>query len=145
MTKRYASTLATWQPRALALLRIVAGYMFLLHGTGKLLHLPLIDGYEVVQAISFDGLAGMIELDCGLLVLIGWFTRPAAFVACGQMAVAYFIAHASSATLLVPMQNGGELAVLYCFVFLFLAVSGAGAWSIDTLRPRRGRPAGEAK
>ena len=88
MTKRYASTLATWQPRALALLRIVAGYMFLLHGTGKLFHLPLIDGYEGVQAISFDGLAGMIEFDCGLLVLIGWFTRPAAFVASGQMAVA---------------------------------------------------------
>ncbi len=145
MMKLDASTLAIWQPRALALLRIVAGYMFLLHGTGKLFHLPLIEGYEGVQAISFDGLAGMFELGCGLLVLIGWFTRPAAFVASGQMAVAYFMAHASAATLLVPMQNGGELAVLYCFVFLFLAVSGAGAWSVDTMRRGGGRSLGEAK
>src|SRR5512133_257017 len=108
MMMRYASTLATWQPRALALLRIVTGYMFLLHGTGKLFQLPLIGGYEGVTALSFDGLAGIIELLCGLLVLIGCFTRLAAFVASGQMAVAYFIAHASVATLLLPMQNGGE-------------------------------------
>lgn len=133
------ATLAIWQPRALALLRIVAGYMFLLHGTGKLFHVPQVEGYEGVQILSFAGMAGAIELLCGLLVLIGWFTRWAAFIASGQMAVAYFIAHASPATVLTPMQNGGELAVLYSFVFLLLWVAGPGAWSVDTALKRDAR------
>src|SRR4029079_13250850 len=89
--------------------------------------------------------AGVLELVLGVMVLIGFFTRSAAFVLSGEMAVAYFMAHASKCFLLVPMLNQGELAVLYTFVFLFLAAAGAGAWSVDSAllgEPRRRIPVG---
>jgi len=128
--------LESWTPRALAVLRIVTAYLFLQHGTAKLLGFPHVDGLEGVVLFSLIGFAGILEIVGGVLILLGLFTRLAAFVVCGEMAFAYFIGHASQGHVLTPMLNGGELAVLYCFVFLYLAVAGAGAWSLDALRAR---------
>ena len=126
-----------WVPRALAVLRIVAGYLFLQHGSAKLLGVPSVAAFEHVTLLSLIGVAGVLELVGGAMLVVGWLVRPVAFVLCGQMAVAYFIAHASPATVLSPLLNHGEGAVLYCFIFLFLAVAGGGAWSIDSLRRSR--------
>ena len=125
-----------WRPQALAVLRIVTAYLLMPHGTAKLFAIPHEKMFDGLQLMSLMGLAGVLEVFGGLLVLIGLFTRPAAFVLCGFMAVAYFMAHASQGNVLVPMLNGGELAVLYCFVFLYLVYSGAGAWSVDAMRKR---------
>ena len=127
----------TWTPRAQALLRIVTAYLFLAHGTSKLLGVPHVAAFDKLQLFSLIGLAGILELVGGVLLLIGLFTRPVAFVLCGEMAFAYFIGHAAQGHVLVPMLNRGETAVLYCFVFLFFALAGAGAWSVDGLRGRR--------
>lgn len=128
---------ATWRPRVLAVLRIVTAYLFLQHGTAKLLGIPFLEMFKAgVPLTSLAGVAGLIEIVGGMLMLIGLFTRPTAFVLSGEMAFAYFIGHASSGSVLVPLQNGGEVAVLYCFVFLYFAVAGAGAWSVDAMRSR---------
>lgn len=127
----------TWTPRALAVLRIVAGFLFLQHGTAKLFHMPHVAQFDQLPAVSLIGFAGMLEIVGGLLVLVGLFTRPAAFILCGEMAVAYFMAHAPQGHFFTPSLNQGEEAVLYCFVFLFLAVAGAGAWSLDATRGRK--------
>ena len=126
----------TWRPRALAVLRIVVGYLFLLHGTAKLLGMPHVAMYDGLQLMSLAGVAAILELVGGALMLIGLFVRPVAFVMCGFMAVAYFMAHGSQGNVLVPMLNKGELAVLYCFVFLYFSAAGAGAWSVDAMRRR---------
>ena len=123
---------AVWTPRILGILRIITGLLFLQHGTAKLFGVPHIAMFDGLQLISLMGLAGMLELVGGLLVLIGLFTRPTAFVLSGMMAVAYFMAHAPKG--LLPILNQGELAVMYCFVFLYFAVAGAGAFSIDAGR-----------
>ena len=127
---------ATWTPRAQALLRIVTGYLYLTHGTAKLLGVPHVANFDNLRLFSLIGFAGILELVGGVLLLIGLFTRPVAFVLCGEMAFAYFMAHGSQGYVLVPMLNRGELAVLYCFVFLFFAAAGAGAWSVDAMRRR---------
>ena len=127
-------TASAWSDRALGLLRIVSGYLFLLHGTAKLFqapHLPMFDGLEIA---SLSGIAGILEVVGGPLLILGLWTRPVAFVLSGQMAIAYFHAHASAATVLFPILNHGDAAVLFCFVFLYFAAAGAGAWSIDGLR-----------
>src|SRR3954462_12328842 len=103
----------TWTPRAQALLRIVTAYMFLLHGTSKLLGVPHVAVFDKLQLFSLVGLAGALELAGGALLLLGLFTRPVAFVLSGEMAFAYFMAHGSRGNVLVPMLNQGELAVLY--------------------------------
>jgi len=126
--------LQVWTPRAQALLRIVTAYLFLTHGSAKLLGIPHVSMFDGLQLMSLTGIAGILELVGGLLLLIGLFTRPVAFVLSGEMAVAYFMAHASKGSALVPMLNQGELAVLYCFVFLFFAAAGADAWSVDARR-----------
>ena len=128
---------ATWTPRAQALLRIVTGYLFLTHGTAKLLGMPHVAMFDNLQVLSLIGVAGILELVGGALILVGFFTRPVAFILSGEMAFAYFMGHASRGTPLVPMLNQGELAVLYCFVFLFFAAAGAGAWSLDAMRGKR--------
>jgi len=125
---------ATWLPRAIAVLRIVAGYLYLQHGTAKLLHVPHVEMFDNLPWLSLFGVAGMLELAGGVLLVLGWFTRPVAFILSGEMAVAYFMEHVPLGSMLVPMLNQGEVAVLYCFIFLLLAVSGAGAWSIDERR-----------
>jgi putative oxidoreductase len=126
-----------WAPRALAALRIVAGYLFLQHGSAKLLGVPPVAMFDHLTLFSLIGLAGALELVGGALIVLGLFTRPAAFILSGEMAAAYFMAHASTGNVLLPTVNEGEAAVLYCFVFLFLSVAGAGAWSIDSIRTSR--------
>lgn len=116
-------------PRLQSLLRIVVAGLFLQHGTAKLLHVPHIASMDNVQLMSLAGIGGVLELVGGFLLLIGLFTRPVAFLLSGEMAVAYFIAHAPQGAL--PILNGGELAVVYCFVFLYFAAAGAGPWSVD--------------
>lgn len=129
-----ADSIALWTPRALALLRIVTAYLFLQHGTAKLLHIPHLAMFDGLQPLSLYGIAGMLEIAGGILVLVGWFTRPAAFVLSGEMAVAYFIDHAPHGNFLSPMLNDGESAVLFCFIFLLLSAAGAGTWSADKAR-----------
>jgi putative oxidoreductase len=120
-------------PKALALLRIVAGFLFLQHGMSKLFGVPHVAMFDNLQLLSLLGLAGVLELVGGALVLVGLFVRPAAFILSGEMAVAYFMAHASRGHVLVPSLNQGEAAVLYCFIFLFLAAAGGGVWSLDAV------------
>ena len=127
---------AAWTPRAQALLRIVTAYLFLVHGMSKLFGIPHVAAFDKLQLFSLIGVAGILELVGGVLLLLGLFTRPVAFVLCGEMAFAYFIGHAGGGHVLVPMLNRGELAVLYCFVFLFFAAAGGGAWSLDAVRRR---------
>jgi len=126
----------TWRPRALAILRIVTAYLLIPHGTAKLFGVPHVAMFDGLQLMSLIGLAGILEVVGGVLLLIGLFTRPVAFVLCGFTAVAYFMAHASQGHVLLPMLNKGEPAVLYCFVFLYFVFSGAGAWSVDAMRHR---------
>ena len=132
----FDSTAARYAPHAQALLRIVSGYLFLLHGSAKLFHVPHVAMYDGVQLMSLVGLAGVLELVGGALLVVGLFTRVTAFVLSGEMAVAYFMAHASKGDPLLPLLNQGEPAVLFCFIFLFLAAAGAGAWSVDAQRSR---------
>ena len=120
--------------KLLSVLRIVVAGLFMQHGMAKLLHVPHVASFDHVQLFSLVGLAGALELFGGLLLLIGLFTRPVAFVLSGEMAVAYFMAHASASPL--PLLNHGELAIVYCFVFLYLAFAGGGVWSIDAYRHR---------
>jgi putative oxidoreductase len=125
------SFLTTWSPRVLSILRIIVGLLFLEHGTSKYLSLP-VSPMTGVAATSLSGINGMIELVGGVLIVLGLFTRPVAFILAGDMAVAYFIAHGPRG--FFPLLNGGELAIVYCFVFLYLAVAGGGEWSVDQLR-----------
>jgi putative oxidoreductase len=123
-----------WRPRLLAVLRIVTAYLFLLHGTAKLFHIPHVASFDNLQLFSLIGLAGVLEFAGGLLLLVGLFTRPVAFILAGEMAFAYFMGHAPRGNVLLPLLNQGELAVLYCFVFLYLSVAGPGAWALDRAR-----------
>lgn len=128
---------ARYAPQALGVLRIVAGLLFLEHGTQKFLGFP--GGEHAFSGHAFASLgafAGIIELIAGALITIGLFTRSAAFLASGTMAVAYWYAHAPQN--LFPVNNGGDAAILYCFVFLYFFVAGPGAFSIDGRRTRIG-------
>ena len=129
--------LARHAHRLLGLLRIVTAYLFIQHGTAKLFGVPHVAAFDGLQLASLAGAAGVLELVGGALLLLGLFTRPVAFILSGEMAFAYFIGHASQGMVLTPMLNGGELAVLYCFVFLYFAAAGGGAWSVDGLRRHR--------
>ena len=124
--------LSNLRPYALSVLRFVAGLLFLQHGLQKLLGML---GGSVAQFGTMSHFSGLIEGVGGLLIMIGLFTRLAAFVCSGQMAFAYFLAHASKA--FWPIVNRGELAALYCFVFLYLAVAGPGPISLDRLLRRK--------
>jgi putative oxidoreductase len=128
--------LQSWAPRALSVLRIVTAFLFMVHGSAKLLHVPHQAMFDNLQLMSQLGLQGVLELVGGGLLVIGLFSRPIAFLLCGDMAVAYFIAHWPKSWL--PILNGGELAVLFCFVFLYVWIAGPGPWSVDAAM-RRGR------
>ena len=130
------SKAARYAPHAQALLRIVCGYLFMVHGSMKLFHVPHAAMFDGVTLMSLMGLAGVLELVGGALLVVGLFTRVVAFLLSGEMAIAYFTAHASHGNALFPQLNEGEPAVLFCFAFLFLAAAGAGAWSIDAKRTR---------
>jgi putative oxidoreductase len=125
---------ASWTPRVQGLLRLVTAYLFLQHATAKFFAVPHVAAFDNLQLISLPGIAGIIELVFGTLLLIGLWGRAAAFVLSGEMAFAYFIAHAPQGNVLSPLLNYGEPAVLFCFVFLFLSVAGPGAWSVDAAR-----------
>jgi putative oxidoreductase len=125
-----------WQPRALAALRIVVGFLYLQHGSAKLLHVPHVTAFDSLPVLSLVGFAGMLEITGGLLLLLGLFTRLTAFILSGEMAAAYFLEHAPQGHFFTPALNQGEEAVLYCFIFLFLSVAGGGAWGIDAARGR---------
>jgi putative oxidoreductase len=126
--------LAAWKPRALSVLRIITGLLIIEHGMGKILHFPALPAYANVQPMSLIGAAGFIELIGGALLILGLFTRPAAFILSGEMAFAYFISHAPKDFL--PLINGGTLAILYCFTCLYLSTAGAGPWSLDAAMKR---------
>jgi putative oxidoreductase len=119
----------------LSILRIFTGLELLQHGTGKILGFPVVPNWAHVQITSLTGLGGLIELVGGILFTIGLFTRPVAFTLSGFTAVAYFMAHAGKG--FYPVLNGGELAALYCFVFLYFVFAGAGPWSADALLGRK--------
>ena len=126
---------ASWTPRLLSVLRIVTAFLFIAHGAQKLFGFLAPPGAPSPPIFSLIGIGGILEFFGGLLLLVGLFTRPVAFILSGLMAVAYFMAHAPQG--FWPLQNKGELAVLYCFVFLFFAVAGGGEWSLDRLLRRR--------
>lgn len=115
-----------YAPQVYALMRIVFGFLFIFHGLQKIFGMY---GGRTAELISLRGLAGTIELVAGALIMLGWFTRPAAFIASGQMAFAYFMSHQPNG--LWPIQNRGELAALYCFAFLYIAARGAGPLGVD--------------
>ena len=123
------SFLTVWTPRVLSILRIIAGFLLLWHGCQKLFGFP--PSGQPGGGGALITVAGILEFFGGLLLLVGLFTRPVAFILSGLMAVAYFMAHAPQGFL--PLVNKGELAVLYCFVYFYLAFAGGGAWSLDRL------------
>lgn len=122
-----ATFMKSYERETYALLRIVTGLLFLWHGSSKLLGFPVPPPGEAPALVIW--VAGTIELVGGILVMIGLRTRLAAFLCSGLMAAAYWMAHGTKA--LFPVQNGGELAALYCFAFLYISARGAGAWSVD--------------
>jgi putative oxidoreductase len=132
MNASYLETV--WAPRLLSILRIVAALIFMEHGTQKLFGFPASPN-PGPALFSLLWVAGFLEVVGGALLLLGLFTRPVAFVLAGMMAVAYWMAHAPRS--LFPVLNGGDAAILYCFVFLFMAAAGGGAWALDNLRRRR--------
>jgi len=126
--------LSNWSAHLRSILRIVAAFLFMAHGTQKLFAFPVVEPRDPVALLSLAGVAGVLEVFGGLLVLLGLFTRPVAFILSGQMAFAYFYAHASRS--FWPILNGGEPAVLFCFLFLYLAAAGPGPLSVDAVRGR---------
>ncbi len=131
-----AELIGRFSAHTFAILRIVAGLMFALHGTQKLLGYPPMPKGMSGPLPPLMMVAGGIELVCGFLIVLGFFTGIAAFIASGEMAVAYFMGHASKGGFL-PLENQGELAVLYCFLWLFVAAHGAGIWSVDNALRRK--------
>ena len=125
---------SNWAPQAQGVLRIVVGFLFLQHATAKLFAFPHVAYFDNLQLLSMVGFAGIIELIGAPLLILGLFTRPVAFVLSGEMAFAYFIGHVPQGHFLSPSLNQGELAVLYCFIFLFFAAAGPGAWSLNGAR-----------
>ena len=119
--------MSNYQEQTYAILRIVCGFLFIWHGTQKFFNFPVEFPFGPLNPVITA--AAAIEIVGGVLIMIGLFTRPAAFICSGTMAVAYWMAHGMNA--LFPIANGGELAVVYCFLFLFIATRGAGIWSVD--------------
>jgi putative oxidoreductase len=123
-----------WAPRLLSILRIMAALLFLQHGTAKYLKIPVVPMFAKLEPVSLLGVAGVLEIVGSLLLILGLFTRTTAFVLSGFMAVAYFMGHAPRG--FYPLLNGGELAIVYCFVFLYIAAAGPGPWSLDAMRKK---------
>jgi len=126
-----------WSERMLSILRIVAALLYLEHGLAKFFGFPHVANFDNLNLVSLIGAAGLIEIIGSALLLLGLFTRIAAFIMSGEMAFAYFMSHAPRG--FFPILNNGEVAVLYCFLFLYFAVAGGGAWSIDQLRRNNAR------
>jgi putative oxidoreductase len=120
-----------WSPRVLSVLRIVAGLLVLQYGLAKLVGWPAVKMFENLPWLSLFGVAGMFELVGGVLLILGLFTRPVAFVMSGEMAAAYFIEHFPRG--FFPVLNHGDLAIALCFIFFYLAFAGGGPWSLDAI------------
>lgn len=119
-----------WAPRVLSIVRVVSALIFMEHGTQKLLNFPPRAAGAAAPALtSLPGIAGSLEIVGGILLLFGLFTRPVAFILSGEMAFAYWLGHAPRGTF--PVLNGGDASILYCFLFLYMAFAGGGAWSLD--------------
>ena len=117
----------------LSVLRMIIGLLYMEHGLAKVVGFPLQPNHKAYELFTLNpGIQGLLELVGGLLLAFGLFTRPVAFILAGNMAVAYFMAHAPKG--FFPLLNGGELAIVYCFLFLYLWVAGGGEWSLDRLR-----------
>ena len=129
------TSFARYQPQLLGILRIVAGLLFLSHGLVKLFGFPPGAPPGPQELMTLFGAGAVIELVAGALIMIGLFTRPAAFIASGEMAVAYWMFHAPSSP--YPVANGGDAAILYCFLFLYLLAAGPGAFSVESRSPAR--------
>ncbi len=131
--------ISQYQPYGLFLLRVVTAYLFIQHGTAKLLSFPYVEGMSGAPLFSLYGAAAVIEIVGGVLLILGLCTRPAAFILSGEMAVAYFIGHVAPLpnTLLIPLYNGGEGAILFSFIFLYLFIVGGGAFAVDNLISRK--------
>ena len=129
----WANLRPVWEPRMLSILRIMVGLLYLEHGLGKVFNLPAAPDHRPYALFTLvPGLAGLLELIGGALIVVGLFTRPVAFILAGEMAFAYFMAHAPNS--FFPLLNRGDAAILYCFIFLYFFVVGAGVWSLDQLR-----------
>jgi len=120
-----------WAPRVLSLVRIVSALIFMAHGTAKLFNFPATER-DAPEFMSQMWIGGWLEIVGGILLVLGLFTRPVAFILSGMMAVAYWQFHAPNS--IYPLQNGGDAAILYCFIFLYLAFAGGGPWSLDEMR-----------
>jgi putative oxidoreductase len=127
-----AMDIASWSPRMLSVLRIITALLYLQHGLSKLFGFPHVAMFDNLQAFSLIWFAGVIEIIGSPFLLVGLYTRVAAFIMSGEMAVAYFMVNAPQG--FFPILNRGELVVLFCFVFLYFAVAGGGPWSIDEAR-----------
>jgi putative oxidoreductase len=123
-----------WGSRALSVLRIVAALLFMEHGTAKLVGFPYNPSLPPLTLLSLEGVTGILEGFGGLLLVLGLFTRPVAFLLSGEMAVGYFMAHFPKS--FFPLLSGGDPAVLYCFLFFYFFIVGGGRWSLDRLRQR---------
>ena len=125
----------SWSPRLLSILRIIAALLFMEHGLMKLFHFPIPQPGAPDPLPPLMMFAALLEVVGGGLLALGLFTRPVAFILAGEMAVAYFMAHASQS--FWPAVNGGDAAILFCFVFLYLSAAGPGPWSVDAIRARK--------
>jgi putative oxidoreductase len=123
-----------WTPQLLSVFRIIVALLFLEHGTAKFFQFPHVPMYDGVTLTSLAGIAGVLELVGGLLLAVGLFSSVTAFILSGEMAVAYFLVHAPNG--FFPILNMGELAIVYCFAFLYLAAAGPGPWSVDAMRAK---------
>ena len=130
------TSLNRYAPQVLGVVRIVAALLYIAHGTQKLFAFPLGQMPGPVELLSLFGIGGILEVFGGLALLLGLFTRPVAFLLSGQMAVAYWMFHAPGS--LYPVNNGGDAAILFCFLFLYLVFAGPGAFSLDSRLARRG-------
>src|ERR1700712_1100 len=132
---KFNRTLAGCEPMVLSIFRIVIGLLLFQYGVAKLFKYPPVPMFEKVELMSLYGAAGSLELILGGLLILGLFTRPVAFVLSGEMAFAYFLGHFPKGFL--PILNGGNAAILFCFACLYLACAGGGPWSIDAMMRRR--------
>jgi putative oxidoreductase len=127
--------LTGFEPMVLSIFRIITALLLFQFGVAKILKFPVLPMFEKVTPTSLFGVAGMIELTFGVLLLLGLFSRCAAFILCGEMAFAYFISHFPRG--FIPLLNGGNLAIMMCFACLYLACAGGGPWSLDAMRGKR--------
>jgi putative oxidoreductase len=127
-------SMTAYAPRALSVLRIITGLMIIQHGMAKLIGFPVIANFAKLDPFSLIGFAGFLELVGGALLIIGFLTQPVAFILSGEMAFAYFMAHAPKS--FFPLINGGTLAIIFCFACLYLSTAGAGPWSVDAATRR---------